>query len=120
MIESDIHNALSGNATVARKVGARIYPLVMPQKPELPAVTYHCNSADPVNDLRGYSGLMNSKVRVNAFATRYDTAKELAEDVHLAMNGATAFKSICLNDLDGFDQDTNLFFVTQDFSCWGT
>ncbi len=118
MVETKIYTLLTGNATIARKVNKRIYPLVMPQDPVLPAITYQRISANKVNHLGGYSGLENPHIVINTWARTYDEAKAISEDIHSAMNGATGFRSILINDLDGYDPDINLFVVSQDFSCW--
>ena len=118
LLETKIYSALAANATVAAKVGARIYPLIMPQNPTFPALTYQRISSNPINDLGGFSGLENPHIVINAWGTRYDTVKELAEDVHVTMDAATAFNALMVSDIDGFDPDTNLYMVSQDFSCW--
>lgn len=118
MIETELYTILSADATIAAATSSRIYPLVMPQNVTFPAITYQRISDNPVNDLSGYSNLSNPHLAINCWATRYDEAKELAENVHDAMNTSTAFKAILINDLDGYDPDTGLFVVSQDYSCW--
>jgi len=115
--ETTINTVLTANAAVKRRVNARIYPIVMPQNPVLPAITYQRISAAPVNHLGGYSGLLNAHVVINSWATEYGEAKALAKDVRTAMNTA-AMKNVLTNDLDGYDPDINLFVVSQDYSCW--
>lgn len=118
MVETEIYTLLTGNATVARKVNTRVYPVVMPQDPVFPAVTYQRVSGLKVNTLAGYSGLENPHIAINVWARTYDEAKGIAKDIHTAMNGASAFKAILINDLDGYDPDINLYVVSQDYSCW--
>lgn len=118
MIETAIYSVLSADTTITAATSSRIYPVVMPQNVTFPAITYQRINSNPVNDLGGYSNLTNPHIAVNCWATRYDEAKELAEDVHDAINTANTFKAILLNDMDGYDPDTGLFFVSQDFSCW--
>jgi len=116
--ETLLNTILTGNSTVTRLVNTRIYPLVMPQSPTLPAVTYQRVNANPVNTLSGYSGLMNPHITVNSFATDYGQAKEIANAIHVAMNAATTMRTILTNEMDGWEPDANLFVVSQDFSCW--
>lgn len=119
MLESKIYTVLSQNANIANRVNARIYPLVMPQDPILPAITYQRLSAGFVNDLSGYSVLENPHITINSWATDYATVKAMADEVHTAMNSAaTAFRAMLSNELDIYDGDLNLFAVSQDFSCW--
>lgn len=118
VLETKIYTVLSGNVTVAAAVSSRIYPLLMPQNAALPAITYQRINSDPANTLEGFSNLENAHIVVNAWGTRYDVVKELAEDIHAAMNGADTFKALMVNDLDGYDPDAGLYVVSQDFSCW--
>lgn len=118
MLETKLYTALTGDTTVAGVVGTRIYPLVMPQDPTFPAITYERISGEKVNGLDGYLHMENAHIMVMIWATAYDTAKELAEDVHDCMNKVVAFRSILVNDPDGYDVNTGLYFVSQDYSCW--
>ena len=118
MIETELYTALTADTTIYAVTSSRIYPLLMPQDPTFPAITYERISSNKVNGLDGYLDMDNAHIMLNIWATRYDTAKELAEDVHDRMNKTTAFRSILVNDLDGYDIDTGLYVVSQDYSCW--
>lgn len=119
-IESKIYSALTGNTTIFASVSNRIFPMVMPQDTTLPAITYQRLSGGQENDLSGYSNLENPHISIMCWATNYDGALDLAEDVHVAMDGAgSAFHSILVNDLDGFDPETEYYVRSMDFSCWG-
>lgn len=118
MIETELYAALTSDTTVFAVTSARIYPLIMPQNPTFPAITYERISGQKVNGLDGYLGMDNAHIMLNIWATRYDTAKELAEDVHDCMNKVTAFRALLINDMDGYDQSVGLYVVSQDYSCW--
>lgn len=106
--------------TISRPLSGRVYPVVMSQDVILPAISYQRISADPANTLSGASGLVNAHIVINSWARTYDEAKALALEVRTAMNAATAFKSLLVNELDGYDPDVMLFVVSQDFSVWGS
>jgi hypothetical protein len=118
MIENKIYACLVADTTIARIVNTRIYPLVMPQNPTLPAITYQRISNNPLNGLAGYLGMYNPHIMINSWGTAYDVVKELAEDVHDSINTSTAFKAILVSDIDGYDPDVNLYLVSQDYSFW--
>jgi hypothetical protein len=118
VLETKIYSALSGNATVAAKVGVRIYPLTVPQNSPLPVITYQRVAGNHIHTLTGFAKLENAQINISAWGANYDTVKEIAEDVHVAMDGAAAFNAILKNDMDGYDVDTGLYFVSQEFSCW--
>lgn len=118
MIETEIYSALSADTTISAVTSARIYPVIMPQNVTFPALTYERIGGQPVNGLDGYLGMDNARIMINAWATRYDEAKELAEDVHDRMNKIRTFRALLVNHLDGYDQDAGLYIVSQDYSCW--
>lgn len=118
VLETKIYTALTGNATIAAVVNSRIYPLVIPQNPTLPAITYQRVSGQHINTLDGFANLENAHIAISIYATRYDSAKELAEDVHKTMDEARTFRALLSNDADGYDPETGLFYISQDWSCW--
>lgn len=118
MIETEIYALLIGNATVKRLINDRVYPIVMPQDGDLPCITYQRTAGNPINHLRGYSGLANPHITINSWASNYDTAKEVAKAVHVTMDKSTGFKNTLFNQIDAFDPEIELFAVSQDYSCW--
>jgi hypothetical protein len=119
--ETNINTILTADAEVKRIVNTRIYPLVMPQDPTLPAVTYQRMSNNPVNHLRGASGLMNPHVIINLWGMNYHDVKDLAYAVRKAMDAAIAtMPTVLTNEIDGFEPDVNLFVISQDYSCWNS
>jgi hypothetical protein len=117
-MEQKLYTVLSGNATVEVLVNTRIYPLVMPQGVEMPAITYYETGNRPVNTLDGKTGLENPTIAINCWATAYDEADAVARAVHSAMDGARTFRSVMINQADVYDPEINLFAKAQTFSCW--
>lgn len=119
-LESAIYTVLTGNADVKRMVTRRVYPIVLPQNCDFPAVSYQRITGVKVNDLQGYGNLQNARIQVDAWAKSYDEVKQLGAYIHTAMNGAGTFHSLLVTDSDGYDADAGLFRLTMDFSAWGT
>ena len=124
-LETKLVTLLLADAVINRKVNDRITPIVIEQATaviqdgsKLAAITYQQISAQKINHLRGYSGLENPHMTINSWCLNYKIAKELAKNVHDAMDGATTFRSLLANELDVFDPETGLFAASQDFSCW--
>jgi hypothetical protein len=115
--ETTIYTLLTGNVNVTQAVNKRVYPLILPQNAIYPAITYQRVSSSPENTLAGYSGLMNPYVSISSWATSYSAAKALANDVHTAMNGST-MKNVLFNEMDNYDPDEKIYFITQDYSIW--
>lgn len=119
MIEPMIYTHLAGQAGVSALVGARIYPLIMPQDGALPALVYTIVSAVPINSLGGFSGLINPRVQIDCWAKTYGQAKALAEAVHQAMDTRNAnFDALLIDMRDDYEEDTKLYRVLQDYSIW--
>ena len=119
-MEKKIYTLLSGNATVNGLVNTRIYPVVMPQDVNLPAISYHETANTPVNHLGGKSGLENPHVAINSWATAYDEANAVSQAVNSAMDGVRTFRAVMINQLDVYDPELNIFAKAQIYSCWHT
>lgn len=84
--EQTVYNTLKNDAGVAALVGTRIYPLVLPQNPTYPAISYQRISTRPVQT-RGGNGLAFVRMQVDCFATGYTAAKQLSDAVVSALAG---------------------------------
>jgi len=65
----------------------RIYPIHLPQDPELPAIVYQVLADDPIDDITGCAGLFMGRVQYDAFDISFNDAKALIEQVRLALQG---------------------------------
>ena len=120
MLESKIylHLSTSTTITVTSSVSTRIYPEVCPQQATLPVIVYSRVSNNPEYTLSGYSDLENARIQVDTFAETYKEAKVVAGRVKVAMDAATEYKAIMVNDMDEYDPELQVYRVIQDFSCW--
>lgn len=118
MIEEALYSHLSTSTTLMALVSDRIYPIMMPQDPELPAITYQRISNSPVNSMGGHGGLDNPKIQIDCWATSYSAAKALGDKLRKTIATATAFNSVQLNDQDLYEDGTEIYRVSMDFSCW--
>jgi len=66
-------------------VGDRIYPLVLPQKAVLPAVTYQKISGERLHKLQGDTGLTRPVYQLSCWAENYAQCKAAAEQVRLCL-----------------------------------
>lgn len=86
-IESALILYLREDTGVASLVNDRIYPLVAPQRAELPLLTYQRVDGERIRTLAGPTGSAHPRLQINCFATTYRDAKTLAEAVRLALDG---------------------------------
>ncbi len=117
-VEPKLYALLTADPTVSAIVGARVYPMVMPQRATFPAVTYFRVSGGQQNTLDGYSGTENPRIQVDCWAKKYADVKALAAAIRAAMDGATTFRALCISDRDLYEDDADLFRVLLEFSCW--
>jgi hypothetical protein len=117
-LETSIFSTLTGASAVSAIVGTRVYPLVLPQKAALPAISYLRVSGAQELSLSGHSGLESPRIQIDCWATTYAQAKALSAAVQAAMLASSAFKVGSVSDRDLFEDETNVFRVSIDFSVW--
>lgn len=77
---------------ISAMVGARIYPLLLPQTPKLdvgPAIVFQKISQMRLGHLRGQGSLARPRIQIDSWATRHDTASALAALVRRRLEGFT-------------------------------
>lgn len=115
-LEPRIVSALTGYTAVAALVGTRVYPLVLPQKAALPAVSYLRVDGVQDSNLSGNSGLEAVRVQVDCWGRTYAQAKGLADDVADAMASGFGNECVWLSDRDQYEDGAKVFRVILEFS----
>ena len=124
-IEEALKTVLTNDAGVAALVAGRIYPVILPQKPTYPVLTYQKvgGAADLV--LAGESGLSRNLFQIDAYGYTYAAAKALAKAVQTALNGkeftisTVNIGSITMkSDRDLYEEAIKIHRVSMDFSIW--
>lgn len=89
-------------------VSSRVYPLVLPQKPTLPAITYQQISAVRVRNLPvGRAGKVRLRIQIDCWAETYAAVHALADSVK-ALLDATATERVLDNEFDLFESETGV------------
>jgi hypothetical protein len=121
-IEAGIYGILSAYAGLTALVSTRIYPLVLPQDCDLPAVCYQLVSDVPEYILAKAVANQNARVQVNSYAITLDAAKSVAIQVKAAMVGydgtigSVAVRDITIaNEQDLYESDLDIYNLTVDF-----
>ena len=117
MIEQSIYSHFSTSAALTALISDRIYPMMMPQDPVLPSVTYQRISNMPVNALSGACGLDKPIIQIDCWSTTYAGVKALGDTVRKALAAGPYF-SLQLSDEDIYEPGTEIYRVSMDFSCW--
>jgi len=111
MIEQSVWTALSGLA------GGRVYAMIAPDTPTAPFIVYQNIANKPEVTLANGTPINNTRIQIDAYAKTYAGAKALADLVTAAM-AAASFTSIPILNTDGYEPETKLFRMIQDFSLW--
>jgi len=88
-VEQGLRTHLLGDASIAALVVARVYPLRLPQKPQMPAIVITRISGVRFGSLRGQASLARPRFQVDAWASTHD--------------GATALGTLCRRRLEGYN-----------------
>lgn len=129
MLESDLTTRLLADATVSSLTGTGIYPVVLPttlldpNTDTPPCISYRTISDVPTYDLAGQRLGSKTRVEFNAWSSQYTSAKATAAAVQASLEGFAGqlgdvfvqFIEAGGNNTDGFDQDSRLYRVQQDF-----
>lgn len=129
-LEQAVYSRLTGHAGLAALVGSRVYPLVLPQRPTLPAVTYQRVEALRQSAMGVDTGLASARVQVDSWATTYAGSKGVAAQVRAALQrwrgteaGVTVEDAFLERDQDLFEDEGSsaegkLYRVSQDYLIW--
>lgn len=123
---------LATHAGVTAIVGAspndRIYPVVLPEKPTYPAITYKQISGRRLQGTHDDPGVAIVTLQLTAFAQSFDAAKALTEQIRLALerygtavtgtviDGITVYDITIGSDADDYVPELDIFAVATDFT----
>ncbi len=123
-----LYTYLSGYAGLNALVGDRIYPIVLPQKAVMPAVTYQKISEPQVHVSGADSGPYCPRYQFSCWGTTYDEACDVAVQVRTALRdytgvmggagGVTVQRSFLEDANDLFNEQTERCGVALDFIIW--
>lgn len=127
-IESDVRTRLVSNGTISTLASTRVYPVILPQDPTLPALTYSKVSDQGLHNLTGVAGRSMPRMSIHSWGYDYATAKALSKAVRNAMDGfigrlgdgnsPESFRNAVIkfdNEIDDYEEDTGFYRVIQDY-----
>lgn len=117
MIESSIRSILIADATV-KTITTRCYPVTIPQSPTYPLILYTRISGVRDHHFHGPSGIVRTRMQIEAWAETYSGAKTLAAAIRGALDGYTGTSiGSCLldNERDIYEPELNVYRVVYDF-----
>ncbi len=97
--------------------GVRVYPLTAPDDVAKPYITYQRISSNSEIVLSGDSGLTNTRMQIDVYATTYAEATSIAAQIDVLMSAWTVQNvSVLLQDF--FEDQVKLFRISHDYSLW--
>lgn len=134
LIEEAIGTRLAAVSGLTALVGSNLFPVQIPQLDaggtlDVPAVVWQLISDPPEHSHQGLS-MANPRYEVTSWATTYASAKQVANQVKLALDGfsgtvsvdgyspAETVKIFCImyeDQRDLFDDETRLYGISQDY-----
>lgn len=116
MSMQELFVALVQNATDAQD---RVYPQIAPDNVERPYIVYQRVTQNVENVLSGRTGLTNTRLQVDVYASTYAQAQQIATVVAGLMNG-WALPNVQILAQDIYESDVKLHRVMADYSIWHT
>lgn len=124
-IEQGLYTHLAADGGVSALVSTRIYPQVIPQDVDLPAIAYQKISAPRDHTHDGPSGLVRARMQITCAGASYAVAKTLSEAVRAALDGfsgtmgSTTVNAVFLdNERDDWAQVFESPVVEADYMFW--
>lgn len=105
--------------TLGPVFSGRFYPMVAPANVTPPYAVYQLVSGIPESTVDGATpNLTNARYQISMFGREMLALVNLVLDAKDAMNAALLFKSVCMNEMDEFDDPALLYGKLVDFSIW--
>jgi len=125
MIEAGLHGFLTDDTDIAAIVATRVYPIILPQNPTMPAITYQRISTPRVSSTTGPSGLASPRIQVDCWAETYAAVKALSDTVRTAVDGYsgtmdtfTVYGVIVESEQDLYEPDAVYYRTSLDLIIW--
>ena len=119
-IVADLVSALENAAAVSALVGARIYPLTLPQGVTLPAIRYQLISSPLDASHSGATALEHPRIQFSVYASTHLTASRVSRAVSNALHAKEIAGGPSFVDLgpEDYDPETELFIRHLDVTIW--
>jgi hypothetical protein len=118
----DARAVLAAASGVTALVGTKLYPVHAPQGSVPPFVVMSTVSDVPLHSFTNTvdDRLTNARIQIDCYAKLYKDANAIATAVEAALELASSpsLSMMRLNKLDLYDDETELYRVSADFSVW--
>lgn len=116
-----LYSKLTADSDVSDLVSARVYAVLLPQSPTMPAISYQRISNTEQN---GTSTLRETRYQVDCWDDGYEGVQALASAVKSALEewmdtdqSPSVKMSRVIGEVDGYESETKLYRVSIDIMC---
>lgn len=124
-LEAVIFTRLSTYAGLIALTSTRIYPIILPQNPTLPAVTYQRTDGPRESALGAEMGLAHPGIQIDSWGKTYASAKAVATQARAALQrwsseitDPVVLDCLLESDGDEYEPGANIYHVRQDWTIW--
>lgn len=113
---------------LGKELKVKLYPLVLPLKAVLPAITYQQVSGSRIHTLRGDCNVAHPRYQFDCWSSLHGEAQDLAHNLEMALGnyhgtmggtgGVVVEATVLDNKLDDYDPETERFRVIVDVFIW--
>lgn len=127
-IREAVYKELKGTSAVTALVGTRIYPVVIPERATLPAVSINVISTGQTHTMGSDSGPYNPLVQISVYGATPDDSYAVTTVIKTALKdfsgtlggdgGLTVQRAFLDDEGDLYDQQLNRAGIYLDFTIW--
>jgi len=124
-LETAIYTRLAAYEGLTALISTRIYPMILPQNPTYPAVTYQRTDGVRESGMTTEHGMAHPGIQIDSWDKTYAGAKAVATQVRGALQrwSSEAADPIVLDcflesDGDNYEPDTGAYHVQQSWTIW--
>lgn len=121
MINKAVYHILKNDTALTALVGAKVYPLVIPENVKAPCVVFYRDSLTPIYD-KGSPVVDESEVAVICYTKSYPESVTIIEAVRAALEGQKGDKNgiqLILSRVrrgdEGYDVDLDIYYQALTF-----
>lgn len=121
MIETAIRSVLQAQPAIAAIVGSNIYPVLLPEDSQLPALTFQIVGSTSYQGLTTH-GMQRLRVQIDCWAKTYLSAVTLRDAISTSLDGYkdSNFSALLLSKVDYYEDAALMFRALLEFYIFTT
>lgn len=124
-VEVALHSRLYAYSGLRALISIRIYPVILPQAPTYPCVSYQRIDGPREHAIASDIEIAHPRLQIDSWGKHVEDTKAVATQVRNALQRWTdpcssppVLDCFLECDEDSYESDTNIYRVRQDYICW--